>query len=43
MELKGGVSGNLLFLESAILFQEDIREYMFQHNFVEFFSSSCKL
>lgn len=32
MELKGGVSANLHFIELAILFQEGIREYMSKHS-----------
>lgn len=37
MELKGGVSANLHFIESAILCQENIREYMSKYHSVDFF------
>lgn len=37
MELKGGVSANLQVTESAILFQEGIREYMSTYHCVVLF------
>lgn len=37
MELRGGVSANLHFIELAILSQEGIREYMSKYFSVEIF------
>jgi len=49
MELKGEVSASLSFLESAVPFQEDIREYADKYNSVKesrkfffFFLFPCK-